>query len=197
LRGGHGDRALRAGQHGLRRCVPARHDDCGLFLGLPVSRHTGVVREQDRRRSIGDIALAEICPARGVLRLACLDPGGDVASNPDRRSTRAFRSLEWCQLLAGTPGADADDRAVRLLPGLCMVPQGGLLRRQRRRAVWRNRWSRLRRLMRLLLLDAWRYAYVRLWRFFRSLGNATIWLWRPSGVGSEGSMGGGGRGGGC
>ena len=42
--------------------------------------------------------------------------------------------------------------------------------------------------MRFLLLDAWRYAYVRLWRFFRSFGNATIWLWRPAVVRSDGSI---------
>ena len=43
----------------------------------------GIVREQDRRRSVGDVAMAEIWPARGVLRLACLEPGGDVASTAD------------------------------------------------------------------------------------------------------------------
>ena len=32
------------------------------------------------------------------------------------------------------------------------------------------------------------YAYVRLWRFFRSFGNATIWLWRPAVVRSDGSI---------
>jgi hypothetical protein len=46
----------------------------------------------------------------------------------------------------------------------------------------------LRRQMRLLLLDARRYVYVRLWRFFRSVGNATIWLWRPAVVRSDGSI---------
>jgi|GEM_PF-2296912 len=59
---------------------------------------------------------------------------------------------------------------------------------QRRLTGVRNRWSRLRRRMRFLLLDAWRYAYVRLWRFFRSFGNATIWLWRPVVVRSDGSI---------
>ena len=54
-----------------------------FFSGLPVSRHTGVVREQDRRRSVVAVALAEIWPARGVVRLACLEPGGTVGSDPD------------------------------------------------------------------------------------------------------------------
>jgi hypothetical protein len=59
---------------------------------------------------------------------------------------------------------------------------------QRRLTGVRYRWSRLRRLMRRLLFNAWQYAYVRLWRFFRSFGNATIWLWRPAVVRSDGSI---------
>ena len=42
--------------------------------------------------------------------------------------------------------------------------------------------------MRVLLFDTWRYSYVRLWRFFRSFGNATVWLWRPAVVRSDGSI---------
>jgi hypothetical protein len=59
---------------------------------------------------------------------------------------------------------------------------------RRRLTALRNRWSSLKRRARLLVLDTRRYTYVRVGRFFRSIGNATIWLWRPAVVRSDGSI---------
>jgi hypothetical protein len=59
---------------------------------------------------------------------------------------------------------------------------------QRRRMAWRNRWVRLKNLLWHLAIDPRRFVSARLWRFFKSIGNATIWLWQPAVVRSDGSI---------
>ena len=95
-----------------------------------------------------------------------------------------FLDYAWCRSADDWRRIDREYFGAKELP----VPPPTQGWWQRRLTGVRNRWSRLRRRMRFLLLDAWRYAYVRLWRFFRSFGNATIWLWRPAVVRSDGSI---------
>ena len=95
-----------------------------------------------------------------------------------------FLDYAWCRSADDCRRIDREYFGAKELP----VPPPTQGWWQRRLTGVRNRWSRLKRRMRFLLLDAWRYAYVRLWRFFRSFGNATIWLWRPAVVRSDGSI---------
>jgi hypothetical protein len=96
-----------------------------------------------------------------------------------------FLDYAWCRSADDWRRIDREYFGARDPLPAPPLPQGWW---QRRLTGLRNGWSRLRRLVRLLLLDAWRYACVRLWRFFRSFGNATIWLWRPAVVRSDGSI---------
>jgi hypothetical protein len=96
-----------------------------------------------------------------------------------------FLDYTWCRSADDWRRIDREYFGAKDPPPVPPPTQGWW---RRRLAGVRNRWSRLRRRMRFLLLDAWRYAYVRLRRFFRSFGNATIWLWRPAVVRSDGSI---------
>ena len=96
-----------------------------------------------------------------------------------------FLDYAWCRSVDDCRRIDREYFGAKP-PPLAPAPTQGWWRR--RLTGLRNRWSRFKRLLRLLVLDVRRFVYVRMGRFFKSISNATIWLWQPAVVRSDGSI---------
>jgi hypothetical protein len=93
-----------------------------------------------------------------------------------------FLDYAWCRSVDDCRRIDHEYFGAKDPPPVPPPTQGWW---RRKLTAWRGRWSRLKGLR---LLEVRRLVYVRLWRFYRSVGNATIWLWQPVVVRSDGSI---------
>jgi hypothetical protein len=99
-----------------------------------------------------------------------------------------FLDYAWCRSVDDSRRIDREYFGAKDPPPAAAPPHGWW---RRRLIGLRNGWSRLGRVLWRLVFDTRRYLYVRSTRFFRSFANATIWLWRPAVVRSDGSIDGG------